>query len=225
MPPDVSVIIAVYNEEAAIGGLLDSLPATESAELIAVDGGSTDRSAELAAQRARVVRSPLGRGVQMNAGAKIATGRVLLFLHADVRLAPGALDRIRLAMQDGAVVGGNFDIRYEGDDLPARVFTRVNRWRRRWGILYGDSGIFCRRAVFESLGGFEPWPIMEDYEFGRRLAKAGKLALLDAPIRVSARRWRKGGLLRTLWSWFLIQSLYSLGLPPARLARIYRHIR
>jgi rSAM/selenodomain-associated transferase 2 len=223
--PAISIIVPVYNEEAAIGGLLDTLDAQGTAEVIVVDGGSADRTAELASQRARLVRSEIGRAAQMNAGAAAASCATLLFLHADVRLEAGSLNRICRAMEDTAIVGGNFDIRYEGNDWAAGAFTRINRWRRKWGIFYGDSGIFCRRSVFEKLGGYRLWPIMEDYDFARRLSKAGGLALLECPIWVSDRRWRNSGLLRTLWSWLLIQGLYYLGVPPRLLARLYRHVR
>ena len=107
----------------------------------------------------------------------------------------------------------------------AAAFTSVNRWRRRLGVFYGDSGIFCRRKVFESLGGYAPWPILEDYDFARRLRKAGKLALLDEPIWVSDRRWRTSGLLPTLWSWFWVQGLYLAGVNPERLAGLYHPVR
>lgn len=223
--PAISIIVPVYNEEAAVGGLLDNLSAQGPAEIIVVDGGSTDRTAELASPRAHLIRSETGRAAQMNAGAAAASGETLLFLHADVRLEEGSLGRIGSAMEDAAVVGGNFDVRYEGSGWAASAFTRINRWRRRWGIFYGDSGIFCRRSVFEKLGGYRLWPVMEDYDFARRLSKAGRLALLERSIWVSDRRWRNSGLFRTLWSWFLIQGLYSLGVPPRHLARLYRHVR
>ncbi|MFY9724911.1 MAG: glycosyltransferase, partial [Bryobacteraceae bacterium] len=104
--PTISIVIPVYNEEAAIGGLLDNLDGQKDAEVIVADGGSTDRTAELVAQRALLVRSATGRAAQMNAGAAAASGQTLLFLHADVRLADGALDQIRYVMEDAAIVGG-----------------------------------------------------------------------------------------------------------------------
>ncbi len=189
------------------------------------DGGSTDGTAEAASGLAVVVRAPRNRGEQLNAGAARANGEVLLFLHADVRLGAGALAALRGSLEDPAVIGGNFDIRYEGRDLVSRSFTVINRIRRRCGVFYGDSGIFCRRAIFEELGGFPPYPVLEDYEFARRLRRRGKLALLQEPIYVSDRRWRRSSLTGTLWSWFWIQALYLAGVSPDRLARLYRDVR
>jgi rSAM/selenodomain-associated transferase 2 len=221
----ISVIIPVLNEEDTIGVLLDILMDSGADELLVADGGSVDRTVEIASRHARIVHARTGRAMQMNAAAQSASGDILLFLHADVRLGATALEMIREAMADPVVIGGNLDIRYEGKDWAATTFTRINRLRRRCGVFYGDSGVFCRRSVFEALGGFVEWPIMEDYEFGRRLRRAGKLAYLNEAIWVSDRRWRKDGLLPTMASWFFIQSLYYAGVPPKQLARLYRHIR
>jgi rSAM/selenodomain-associated transferase 2 len=223
--PKLSVIIATRNEETAVEHLLRDLLVAGAGEIIVADGSSTDRTAEIAAHYANVIQCNPCRAQQMNVGARASCGEILLFLHADVRLRSGALESIRDAMQDPAVAGGNLDIRYEGVGLAATLFTKMNRWRRRWGIFYGDSGIFCRRSVFEALGGFRPWPILEDYDMARRLWKTGPLAFLDEPIEVSARRWRKGGLPATVWSWVWIQGLYLAGVSPHRLARWYREIR
>lgn len=223
--PSISIVIPAYNEEAVIGRLLSALGQLKPNEIIVVDGQSTDRTVEIAAREARVLTQPACRALQMNAGAQASCGEVLLFLHADVRLGPGALEAVRQSMQNAAVIGGNFDIRYEGRTVAARAFTQINRWRRRLGIFYGDSGIFCRRSAFDLLGGYKPWPILEDYDFARRLRKTGSLALLDEPIWVSDRRWRESGLLRTLWSWVWIQGLYLAGVAPERLAKSYRPVR
>jgi hypothetical protein len=127
---------------------------------------------------------------------------------------------------DPAVVGGNFDIRFTGGDFTAAVFSWINRVRcRAFGIFYGDSGIFCRRDVFLALDGYRDWPLLEDYEFAVRLSRHGPLALLRHPIDVSDRRWRRGGLVRTMWAWFWVQGLYLVGVSPHRLARMYRHVR
>jgi len=116
-------------------------------------------------------------------------------------------------------------LRFEGSCRSSAVFTRINRVRRQCGIVYGDAGIFCRRTAFDDLGGFRDWPIMEDYEFARRLGRHGRMARLTQPIWASDRRWRNAGLVRTMASWVLIQSLYTAGVSPYRLARLYRHVR
>ena len=221
----ISIIIPVYNEESTIETLLAALKDYGADELLVADGGSEDRTVEIASRHARIVHAKLGRAIQMNAAANSASGDVLIFLHADARLGATALGVVREVMADTAIIGGNFDIRYEGKDWAAAAFTRINRWRRRCGVFYGDSGIFCRQSVFQSLGGFVCWPILEDYEFARRLRRAGRLAYLSEPIWVSDRRWRNNGLLPTMASWFIIQSLYYAGVPPKHLARLYRHIR
>jgi rSAM/selenodomain-associated transferase 2 len=225
--PRVSVIVPAYNEVSTLAALLQDLRAARPDEIIVVDGSSTDGTAELArrAAGARLIQTRPCRALQMNAGAKAAVGDVLLFLHADVRLPARGLESLRRAMSHCSVIGGNFNICYQGDDLAAKTFTFINRHRRRFGVFYGDSGIFCRRLIFDQLGGFRPWPILEDYEFARRLWKIGNLAFLDDPLYVSDRRWRRSGVVRTASAWVLIQGLYILGVSPARLARFYAHVR
>jgi rSAM/selenodomain-associated transferase 2 len=223
--PSVSIVIPTYQEAAIIEGLLSHLEELGAEETIVADGGSTDGTAALANARAKVVTGPACRAIQMNLGAQAARGDILLFLHADVRLGTGALEAMRSAMRDVATLGGNFDVRYDGGGMAARVFSVINRQRRRFGVFYGDSGIFCRRTVFQALGGFQAWPVLEDYDLARRLCRAGKLALLREPIYVSDRRWRTAGLLPTLWAWFWIQGLYLAGVSPHRLARMYRPVR
>lgn len=221
----VSVIIPVLNEEATIAELLRRLNDEHPHEILVADGGSTDQTRIVAAAGARVIETPCGRAVQMNRAAAAATGDVLLFLHADAIPRQGALAAIRTALADAQTVGGNFDIRYEGSDFAARSFTWINRKRREFGVVYGDSGIFCRRSVFEQLGGYREWRILEDYEFGKRLWARGRFAMLRHPIEVSARRWKKAGIWWTMWLWFWIQALYIAGVQPDRLANWYRNVR
>ena len=229
MTPLVSVIVPVLNEAADLPDLLDHLAALEGRfELIVADGGSSDAGAELAeshALRPRVVRTERGRARQMNAAADVAAGELLLFLHADTRLPTAAYAALAAAERDARVLGGNFALAFAGGDRFSRVLAAWYGIQRRAGIYYGDSAIWVRRSVFRALGGFRALPIMEDYDFVRRLERRGRTACLPGPAVTSARRWRSLGIPRTVLSWVVIRWLFLAGVPAERLAGLYRNVR
>jgi glycosyltransferase involved in cell wall biosynthesis len=196
-------------------------------EVIVVDAGSPDGTAgEAEKAGAIVLQAEKGRGPQLRAGAARATGEVLLFLHADVRIAASARDAIFDALADPKVPGGGFYIRF----LPASWFTRVlepgNSLRRRiTRRYYGDTGIFCRAEVYRALHGHRPWAVMHDYEFSSRLEGRGRGAYIEEPcVWASARRFR-GRELRTFLTWLTVQTLYRFGVSPYRLSRLYPDVR
>lgn len=222
----VSAVIPCWNEASVIAQAVRSARAIAD-EVIVVDAGSADATATLAAKAgAQVLQAARGRGPQLAAGASAARGDVLLFLHADATLPPEARAAIDRVLVDRGIGGGNFRLRFEPRDGWARVYDRVNHERRRWlRIYYGDSGLFVRRSVYDAVGGFRPLPIMEDYDFVRRLERATRTAYItDVEITASARRFADRPL-RTLAIWTLIQTLASSGVSPARLARLYADIR
>jgi len=222
----ISVIVPALNEESSLGETLDSVCAAGGdCEIIVVDGGSTDATRAIAARYGIVVKARPGRANQMNRGAAAARGDVLLFLHADVVFSGDGLAAIETALANSRVIGGNFDIVYEGSSFTNRVFTQINRWRRPFGIFYGDSGIFVRRDIFEFLGGYRPLPLMEDYDLVRRLVSRGRTVCLKESLVVSARRWEEFGLLRTTAAWFFLHVSYYLGIPSRWWLRLYPDIR
>ena len=221
----VAVVIPALAEEPSIAGAVRNALAAGADEVVVADGGSADRTVELArAAGARVLRVSRGRGLQLNVGAAAASGEALCFLHADVRLPPGAIDAIRGALADPAVVGGNFRARF-GRTLHARFLAAFYHVIGRLGVTYGDSVIFCRRQAFEAAGGFPPYPIMEDFAFVNRLRRLGRTSCVDACVRVSPRRWEHGGIAQAWASWVVVQSLYWARVSPVRLGALYRHIR
>lgn len=191
------------------------------------DAGSPDGTASLAERAgATVVASEKGRGPQLHAGARACRGDVLLFLHADARLPPQAREAMLGALADETVGGGNFLLRFDPCCGWARLFTWANDVRRRTaGIYYGDSAIFVRRSIYEELGGFRPLPILEDYDLVRRLERRTRTAYVrHVVVTASARRFASSPV-RTLGTWALVQGLYTLGVSPSRLARLYADVR
>ncbi len=222
----ISVIIPTLNEGKGVGRFLDALP-EGMAETIVADGGSRDGTVSVAEKRGvQVVGSAAGRAGQMNAGAALATGEILLFLHADTVLPEGAMDAVSNACADARVAGGCFHLGIDSTDPFLRlVADGANLRTRLTGVFYGDQAVWVRRAVFAKMGGFPDLPIMEDYAFSRRLRRHGKVMLLPGRVCTSARRWeRENPLFVTFCNWALA-FLFVMGVSPTRLARWYRQVR
>jgi rSAM/selenodomain-associated transferase 2 len=221
----LSIIIPVLNEAGHLEQLLPDLSRKcPGAEIIVVDGGSTDGSTNVVAQHplARLVVSPPGRARQMNAGAREASGETLLFLHADTRLPDGAAEAIRAALADSRVVGGRFDVRLDNPRVIFRVIAFFINLRSRLSrIATGDQGLFLRQHIFVEMGGYPEIPLMEDVEFSKRLKRRGTLACLRLAAAASARKWEREGVVRTVLLMWMLRLLYFSGVPPARLHRLY----
>jgi len=193
-------------------------------ELLVVDGGSQDATADLArAAGARVVRAAPGRGTQLAAGAAAAGGAWLLFLHADCRLDSGWVRAVEafVAAPDAAERAGYFQFALDDGSAAARRLERIVAWRcRALALPYGDQGLLIARPLYDAVGGFAAIPLMEDVDLARRLGR-GRLRPIAARAISSARRYRAGGYLRRPLRNLFCLALYFAGVPPHRIARLY----
>ena len=223
----LSVIVPTMNEAALIAGFLGHLrEKVPGAELIVVDGGSDDQTVALAnGQADRVLRSPRGRAKQMNAGAAVAGGEILWFLHADSLVPADPHGSIARALDDPRTVGGCFRLKFPRQRWVYRVSDSLgNVAVDLFQIALGDHGIFCRRAAFARVGGYPDVPLMEDAEFYRRLRRVGRVRQLPAYIVSSPRRYEQLGPLRTTAVYLFILGLYLAKVPPKTLFVIYRRL-
>jgi len=221
-PDQVSVVIPTINEETQIVASILSAQRAGATEVIVVDGGSQDRTCQLAVEAgvAKLVHSLPGRGIQLNSGARLATQEFLLFLHADNRLGD---DCLRQICRHPTAVWGAFHQQIDSD----RIVYRYLQWgnAKRVSIrhmAFGDQAMFVKRSVFVSEGGYEEIPLMEDVVLSRRLRRVSKPILLPGPVHISPRRWEARGVVRqTLRNWKL-QLAHRLGVRPETLVRWYR---
>lgn len=227
----ISIIVPVLNEDAVLRRALETLERLSGVEVLLVDGGSTDGTVGLlqawseqpASQQRIFIHGERGRARQMNAGAKRATGEILLFLHADSLLPAGAIDAVAEAMRSPRVGGGAFRLKIDSGHFFLKIVERLVHLRSRlFDLPYGDQGIFVRREIFERLGGYADLPLMEDVDFIRRLKRAGRMVLLEAAITTSPRRWLREGVYYASFRNLILLSLYFMGVHPRRLAHWYR---
>ena len=226
--PSVSVVVPVLNEGALLEGFLRRLQIPDrDLEIIVVDGGSADESVAIAEQFAdQVVAGTPDRAAQMNAGAALARGEILWFLHADCEAPNGAVPQIQALLSDPRHVGGCFRLRYPRSEW----IYRVSDWLGNigvdlFGFALGDHGIFCRRSAFDDIGGYPAVPILEDAELYCRLRRLGRMRQLPETILSSPRTFEENGRYRTTWIYFLILGLYVVGVRINFLNRIYRRFR
>ncbi len=220
----LSLIIPVYNEAAAIDGCLKNLKTLPGdVEVIFADGGSSDGTPGRIPEKYRLLNAPKGRARQMNAAARVASGDILWFSHCDSILPEGAAGEILRAAENGTRFGC-FRIGFDrGGFLMACNARLSDRRARRFRIVFGDQGTFCSRALFEEVGGFPELPIMEDYEFSRRMKQRKiPLTVLSRRIITSARRYEGCPILFTMWRMFYLRCLYRMGHDIHDIARRYR---
>jgi rSAM/selenodomain-associated transferase 2 len=224
---NISVILPVLNEAQVLPKTLERLSGINPFEIIVVDGGSRDDSREIARwYTPHVWVERPGRGRQMNAGARRATGKILLFLHADAWIDPGGLEALTTLLAGSPqVVGGAFRLGIDSRRLALRLIVAAANLRARLGFPYGDQGIFVRKEIFDRIGGFPEIPLMEEIGLIRNLRREGKMAILRNRVTVSPRRWESEGVIFATVRNCSLLLLYLVGVPPERLHRWYSEVR
>jgi rSAM/selenodomain-associated transferase 2 len=220
----ISIIIPVLNEAAIIQPILEKLQGNANLEIIVIDGGSRDNTAVIAqATGVKTITVSGGRSAQMNAGAKIAEGEILLFLHLDTNLPANFVDLITQTLKHPRVIAGAFELAIQGEAKSLRwieIFVKLRS--HLLSLPYGDQAIFITKQAFADIGGFPDLPIMEDFELIQRLKRQGKIAIAPGTVITSGRRWQKLGVWRTTFINQLIIAGYYLGVSPQKLSDFYR---
>lgn len=222
--PDVSIIVPVLNEAAVLAEFLEQFVAWRGRgdEVIVVDGGSRDASRDIVEPNCdQVISAQRGRASQLNAGAQVAHGRILWFVHADTKISPTARNALIGACAQ-ANAWGRFDVGIDDRSVIFRAIeASMNMRSRMTGIATGDQGIFVRRELFDAVGGFRPIALMEDIELSKSLRERAKPYCLGRLLTTSSRRWRERGVLKTVLTMWGLRLAWFAGVAPERLARIY----
>jgi len=227
---NISVIIPALNERAGLPNTVANVQrCLPSAEVVVADGGSADGTREWAqsGSHARLVEAARGRGPQMNAGAQAASGDVLLFLHADCLLPSNAEPLLETLLADRRVAGGAFRVRFPTECPKAfhRLAGLITLRSRLASEATGDQAIFVRRAAFEAVGGFPPWPLFEDFALVTRIKRGGRFRIARAAVTISPRRWQAHGLWRASGLMCLLYAGYKAGIAPQTLKRWFVDVR
>ncbi len=226
-PPILSIIVPVRNHARTIGGVLQALKPfrDRNAEIIVVDGGSTDDTATLARPLAdQVIHAPAGLGQQMNEGAKAANGFIFLFLRPETRLPDDADAQVMYGRSRDTAVWGRFDLRLDGRHMLLPLVARYLNWRSRaTGIATGDQAIFVQRETFFRIGGFQHIPMLEDVELSERLREISPPICVASRVTVPGDRYDRDGIWKTLRTMTAMRWRYRMGVKPERLAQRYGH--
>ena len=213
----ISIIIPVLNEEKALPRCLQNVMSQAGKlEIIVVDGGSSDKTSEIATSfsKVRLLTSERGRAVQMNTGANLARGEWLMFLHADTLLPGNAIQKVSALPDNESVVAGCFHQQFSGNHILLRAISWLHNWRcKHTRIMYGDQCMFIRRSLFEQLGGFPETEILEDVMLSEAIVKTSRPLILDDTVITDSRKFVQRGIFRSFTEIFIIMSCYELRLP------------
>mgnify|MGYP006414446619 FL=1 len=223
----VSIIVPTLNEAQVLNETLTQIRQLCPHELVVSDGGSDDNTLEIAEKfTEHIVKGSAGRALQMNAGTRIATGDIFLFLHADSRIEPNSYEKMLHSLKSSEKIGGAFSFCIDSDKWSLRLITRLANLRSKYlGMAYGDQAFFVKNSTFQQMDGFTEFPICEDIDFFKRLRKLGPVILLKEKAFTSPRRWMQEGIWFTTLRNILIATLFELGFPPRILTKWYQAIR